>query len=334
MDPENAHHLVMKGASILGEIPFSLSVDDACLQSRVFGIKFKNPIGLAAGLDKDGRAFRFFENLGFGAVELGTVTSEYQEGNPRPRIFRFPQSHAMINRMGFPSVGVDDFEDIVNKYSKRTSILGINIGKAKSVPIDKALSDYLYSFSRLSQYGDYFVLNISSPNTPELRKLQEPERLKDLFMGLEENNPQKKPLLIKIAPDLESAQLEDILKVCVDCKVKGIIATNTTFSRDGLVETTTETGGLSGLPLKNKSLDFVKRIYSQLGETLPVVGVGGIFSSDDVIDYIRAGASLVQIYTGFIYNGPMLSRQICTDLIKFCKTHELENIKQIRGLPK
>lgn len=269
LDPESAHELAMSlGRSaryrvVQKALQALFAFEDPRLEVEVFGIKFSNPIGLAAGFDKECRALPLFSALGFGHIEAGTITAESQEGNPRPRIFRYSSDRALINRMGFPSLGAEAaFCNLGSLPPERfDSVLGINIGKTKAVPIEEAELDYLRSFERLKEFGKYFVLNVSSPNTPELRKLQEPERLLALFKKVAEANDGDKPILVKLAPDLTDQELKEALDVCMSAGVAGVIATNTTFSRDRLSVETEEIGGLSGAPLRERSLEVVAKIY-------------------------------------------------------------------------
>ena len=253
--------------------------------------------------------------MGFGFIEIGTITPKSQDGNPKPRLFRLKKDKALINRMGFNNIGVDE---IINNLKKVKSdiIIGGNIGKNKITPNDKAVEDYIICFEKLFDYVHYFVVNVSSPNTPNLRDLQEKEPLKNILNSLQKINEtknNKKPILLKIAPDLTKEQLDDIVEVILDTKIDGVIATNTTLSREGLKETTNkkqEQGGLSGLPLKDKSTEVIKYISKKSKNAFPIIGVGGINSSKDAIDKLDAGASLIQVYTGFIYQGPKLIKNI------------------------
>jgi len=306
--------------------------EDERLEVEAAGLKFKSPIGLAAGFDKNCEAVDFFSALGFSFLEVGSITSESQEGNPRPRVFRVPEDRALINRMGFPGDGVDRVAPRLSEAKKNSGgvKIGVNIGKAKSVPVDDALSDYLHTFNRLKHYGDYFVLNVSSPNTPELRKLQERARLDELIRGLTEANDTGAPLLIKVAPDLNPAELDDVLECCLANSVEGIIATNTTFSREGLSNDPDQVGGMSGHPLNKISLEMIKYIHQRTDGRLDIIGVGGVFSAKDVVKMLQAGASLVQVYTGLIYEGPSLVKKIKIDLIEYMEKYSLSSIKDIQ----
>lgn len=341
LDPERAHHAALGAASLLGRMSFFrlaarvvYHCEDPALEMCCFGMKFRNPIGLAAGFDKDARAVPFLASLGFGSLEVGSVTGKPQPGNPRPRIFRFSRDLALINRMGFPSMGADAVSEKLSTLRARyrdLPALGINLGKTKAVPIDDALSDYIYSFERLQQYVDYVALNVSSPNTPELRKLQERQRLLALFRGIQECNKRNIPILVKIAPDLEPAELDDVLACCEEARISGIIATNTTFSRDGLSLPTEEAGGLSGRPLHRKSLDMVSYLFRATRGRIPIVGVGGIFTAQDAWDFFCAGASLVQIYTGLVYEGPSVVRNIKSGLLSLLKHNGVTRLSEVVG---
>ncbi len=287
---------------------------------KVFGLNFPNPVGLAAGFDKEGAHIQSLAALGFGFLELGTVTPKPQTGNPRPRLFRLPKDKALINRMGFNNAGVDAFAEKLAKWQtqKHSCIIGGNIGKNKDTPNEEALRDYATCFEKLFPYVDYFVVNVSSPNTPGLRALQEKKPLKQLLDGLQKlnaNRPNPKPILLKIAPDLNQAQLDDILELTFDCQLSGLIATNTTISRENLQTHTDKVkklghGGLSGMPLRKKSTKIIQYLYSQSKGQLPIIGVGGILNPRDALEKLDAGASLIQIFTGLIYQGPNLIAKI------------------------
>ncbi len=272
----------------------------------VFGIRFPNPVGLAAGLDKDGRALPAWAALGFGFVEVGTVTWHAQPGNPKPRLFRLKQDEAIINRMGFNNAGARKLAEKLDKTSLKAP-LGISLGKSKITPVEDAVQDYLNSLEALKNHGDYYAINVSSPNTPGLRSLQDKGALTELVQEL--TTKTAKPMLVKIAPDLTDDAIAEVIQVCTDHGIKGLIATNTTLSREGLTSPhKTETGGLSGKPLTKRANDVVRFITKN--SDLPVIGVGGIATADDAKRMIDAGASLVQIYTGFIYEGPGLVARV------------------------
>ncbi len=322
LNPERAHYLVVDGLTFVMKIPgvhlivkALYAMEDVRLARNVFGINFPNPVGLAAGFDKNASLVDEFSNLGFGFIEIGTVTPKPQEGNPKPRLFRLPDDQALINRMGFNN---DGLVEIKNRLALRKSkvIIGGNLGKNKITPNEEAVQDYCLGFNALYDVVDYFVVNVSSPNTPNLRALQEKEPLKNLLVRLQEVNNTKtvpKPILLKIAPDLTNEQLDDVIEIVLETKLAGIIATNTTLSRANLNSNEAlqqETGGLSGLPLKDKSTEVIRYLHEKSGGKIPIVGVGGIHSGQDAIDKLRAGACLIQLYTGFIYEGPGLIKEI------------------------
>lgn len=329
-DPERIHHFVFRLLRITLSLPGMKAlfnrmyvVKDKSLEREVFGIRFANPVGLAAGFDKDARLYNELASIGFGFIEIGTLTPKAQDGNPKPRLFRLAQDQALINRMGFNNGGV---EDAVKRLRERKTgvIIGGNIGKNKITENDDAWKDYAICFEALYPWVDYFVVNVSSPNTPNLRALQEKEPLKKLLSGLMDLNAKKekqKPILLKIAPDLSPEQLDDIVEIVNETKISGLIATNTTISREGLKTTQAElekigAGGLSGKPVRNKSTEVIRYLSEKSGGRIPIIGVGGIHSAEDAIEKLNAGASLVQIYTGFIYEGPSLVKRINKALIK------------------
>lgn len=293
------------------------SVSDPKLERTLFGITFPNPVGLAAGFDKDAVLIDELATFGFGFIEIGTLTPKPQPGNDKPRLFRLPQDQALINRMGFNNRGVDA---AVVKLRKRKSnvIVGGNIGKNKITPNEKAVEDYMYCFEALYPYVDYFVVNVSSPNTPGLRELQEKEPLKKLLNEVKALNRTKgkpKPILLKIAPDLNDAQLNDVVEILLETSTDGVIATNTTISREGLTTdkeyvSSIGNGGLSGRPLTNRSTEVISFLRGKLGKNYPIIGVGGIMSPEDALVKLKAGADLIQIYTGFIYEGPGFVKRI------------------------
>ena len=293
------------------------------LKREVFGLTFENPVGLAAGFDKDGKYFKDMASLGFGFIELGTVTPKGQAGNERPRLFRLRQDEALINRMGFNNEGMDALVERLKQGKPKDLVVGGNIGKNKVTPIDQATNDYVACFHALFPYVDYFVVNVSSPNTPNLRSLQEKEPLTQLLSTLQQLNQEKeapKPILLKIAPDLTDPQLDDILDIVSTTAIAGIIATNTTISRDGLRESEQSlkkigNGGLSGRPVGQRSTEVIRYLSERSNGELTIIGVGGINSAADAIEKIKAGATLVQIYTGLIYEGPALVKRINQALI-------------------
>ena len=299
---------------------------DQRLEQSLWGLSFKNPIGLAAGFDKDGEAAGIWGSLGFGLAELGTVTLKAQPGNPRPRLFRLPLDQAALNRMGFNNQGAAQMAERLQRtwqHRPRTIPVGINLGKSKVTPLEEAAADYLGSFRQLKALGDYFVVNVSSPNTPGLRSLQATEQLKPILHALQQENQGEKPLLVKIAPDLEWDEIEAVIELAQACQLAGIIATNTTIRRDRLKTqviqatgkpVTEEAGGISGAPVRQRSTEIIHFIWQHTQGQLPIIGVGGVFTADDAWDKITAGASLVQVYTGWVYEGPWMVRRILEGL--------------------
>ncbi len=289
---------------------------------EAFGLKFKNPVGLAAGFDKDGRYIKPLSLLGFGFIEVGTVTPRPQDGNPKPRLFRLKESEALINRMGFNNRGCDALVERLKRVKKSDVIIGANIGKNKVTPNENAVDDYLYCFEKLFPYVDYFVVNVSSPNTPNLRELQERKPLTQLLSAIQSANkakPDPKPVLLKIAPDVTEGQLKDIVEIIQETETDGLITTNTTISRAGLAEGKSAVeaigaGGLSGAPVYEKSNGILKNVVQLSGNAFPVVGVGGIFNAEQARAKLDSGASLVQLYTGFVYEGPACVKRILRDL--------------------
>jgi dihydroorotate dehydrogenase len=324
-DPEEVHYFSFSFIRFISKIPFVsgilksiYEVKDSRLEREVFGLKFKNPVGLAAGFDKDAKCYQELSNFGFGFIEIGTLTPKPQDGNPKKRLFRLKPDSAIINRMGFNNGGVDA---AVLRLKKNNGVLiGGNIGKNKLTPNEEAISDYLICFEALFDHVDYFVVNVSSPNTPNLRELQEKEPLTKLLQLLQDENlakPKQKPILLKIAPDLTDEQLLDIIDIVNETKIAGVIATNTTISRDGLQsENKTETGGLSGKPLTKRSTEVIRFLTEKSNKAFPIIGVGGIHSAEDALEKLEAGASLVQLYTGFIYEGPKLVADINKAILK------------------
>jgi dihydroorotate dehydrogenase len=298
--------------------------ENKVLERKVFGLKFKNPVGLAAGFDKDAKLIDEMSMLGFGFIEIGTLTPRPQEGNPLPRLFRLPKDKALINRMGFNNGGVDEAIFRLKKR-KSTIIIGGNIGKNKVTPNENAVDDYLYCLESLHPYVDYFVVNVSSPNTPNLRDLQEKEPLKNLLTEVKKANDKKKkpkPILLKIAPDLTVGQLDDIIEIVLETKIDGVIATNTTIDRSDLKTSEEEVkaigaGGVSGRVLAQRSTEVIRYLASQSNHAFPIIGVGGIFNAKDAIEKLEAGASLVQVYSGMIYEGPGMVKAIKKGLAEY-----------------
>jgi dihydroorotate dehydrogenase len=330
----------------------SLCLQDPRLSQTLFGLNFPNPVGLAAGFDKDGVASEVWSSLGFGFAELGTVTFLPQPGNPPPRLFRLPLDQAALNRMGFNNSGAEAMAARLAKKKMDSALsgaeglnlsipIGINLGKSKVTPLEAAANDYLNSFRLLQELGDYFVVNVSSPNTPGLRSLQDAAMLDNILNVLQQENNTQKPIFVKIAPDLDWEAIADIITLAQTYQLAGIIATNTTISRDALqtkviaqtgkpVEE--EAGGISGAPLRDRSTQIIRFIWQQTQGKLPVIGVGGIFSPEDAWEKITAGASLIQVYTGWIYEGPMMVRRILTGLLGKLEQNGLHSISEAVGL--
>ncbi|MBK8368218.1 MAG: quinone-dependent dihydroorotate dehydrogenase [Bacteroidetes bacterium] len=330
LDPEKAHYLTFDLMKLALGNPFGRFMSKSILEYKhpklkrqLFGLNFENPVGLAAGLDKDAKVFNELGALGFGFIEIGTLTPKPQPGNDKPRLFRLPNDKAIINRMGFNNEGVDAAV-IRLKNRKTKAIIGGNIGKNKVTSNEDAIKDYEYCFNALFDVVDYFVVNVSSPNTPNLRELQDKEPLTHLLNHLQNINnskPKRKPLLLKIAPDLTNSQLDDIIDIVASTKIDGIVATNTTIAREPLTYPKAEIeaigmGGLSGKPLTKRSTEVIAYLKTKSNNAFPVIGVGGIHSPEDAIEKIKAGADLIQLYTGFIYEGPALIKNINKELIK------------------
>ena len=318
-DPEKVHYFSFSMIKFFSSIPglpyiirFLFKIKHPKLEREVFGIKFPNPVGLAAGFDKNAVLYKELSNFGFGFIEIGTLTPRGQTGNPKKRLFRLKDDQAIINRMGFNNDGVDH---VVRRLKKNTNVvIGGNVGKNKDTPNERAVDDYIYCFNTLFDYVDYFVVNVSSPNTPNLRVLQNKEPLTNLLSTLNVLNNKKrksKPILLKIAPDLTDIQLDDIIDIVISTKIDGVIATNTTLSREGLnSKNRSEMGGLSGKPLSSRSTEVIRYLTTKSNNAFPIIGVGGIHSPEDAFEKIQAGASLVQLYTGFVYEGPAVVKSI------------------------
>ncbi len=357
-DPETAHNIALRTLGAIGAsktvsaaLRKRFFVTDSALSQTIAGIHFPNPVGLAAGFDKNVKAALGLEALGFGFLELGTVTREPQSGNPRPRVFRLEKDLALINRLGFNNEGADAIARRLSSLRRFSIPIGISIGKSKTTPLETAVEDYLYSFEKMYSYGDYFAVNVSSPNTPGLRSLQDKDSLNKILSALDaarkklsddiptflrmsecstrdskESKP--KPIFVKIAPDLTNEAIVEILEVCFQNNIDGIIATNTTLAREGLSVMTSETGGLSGKPLAEKSRRIVSFIRSR-APRIPIIGVGGIFNGDNAYEMLKAGANLVQIYTGFVYGGPSTVRNINTELLLRMNSDGVKNVSEL-----
>tara|TARA_A100001011_G_scaffold220227_1_gene228224 strand:+ start:58254 stop:59279 length:1026 start_codon:yes stop_codon:yes gene_type:complete len=318
-DPEWIHHIVFKSIKIVNKIPGVSSLlssiyvlKDKRLEQKLFGLNFPNPVGLAAGFDKDAKLFNELSRFGFGFIEIGTLTPKPQDGNSKKRMFRLPEDEGLINRLGFNNEGV---EAAVRRLKKNKGVLiGGNIGKNKITSNKEAVNDYIFCFNNLFEYVDYFVVNVSSPNTPNLRALQDKEPLINLLSTLKDLNNKKlipKPILLKIAPDLTEDQLIDIVEIVKSTKIDGVIATNTTIRRKNLMSSNREElGGLSGRPLKDMSTEVIRFLAQKSNHAFPIIGVGGVHKPEDAIEKLNAGASLVQLYTGFVYEGPGIVKRI------------------------
>ncbi|KIA99692.1 dihydroorotate dehydrogenase [Flavobacterium sp. JRM] len=324
-DPEEVHYFTFSFVRFISKIPGVSSIikaiykeNDPRLEREVFGIKFSNPVGLAAGFDKDAKLYKELSDFGFGFIEIGTVTPVGQEGNPKKRLFRLKEDQAIINRMGFNNGGV--IEAVERLKQNKGVLIGGNIGKNKITPNENAVDDYIICFDALFNHVDYFVVNVSSPNTPNLRALQDKEPLTQLLQTLQNKNlthAKPKPILLKIAPDLTDEQLLDIIDIIKTTQIAGVIATNTTISRDGLQSINKEEmGGLSGKPLTRRSTEVIRFLSEKSNKAFPIIGVGGIHTAQDAIEKLNAGASLVQLYTGFIYEGPALIKEINKEILK------------------
>ncbi|MGC9504548.1 quinone-dependent dihydroorotate dehydrogenase [Baaleninema sp.] len=322
----------------------TLCLHDERLQQTLWNLNFPNPLGLAAGFDKNGEIGEFWGALGFGFAELGTVTRHAQPGNPPPRLFRLVEDRAALNRMGFNNSGAIEVAKNIERVRSPhlPSIpIGVNLGKSKITPLEEAAGDYRESFHHLEAFGDYFVINVSSPNTPGLRSLQSPSQLEPIVSTLKEENRNAKPILVKISPDLDEGAIADVLELVKNLDLAGIIATNTTISRAGLKTqvlaktgnpVTEEAGGVSGAPLRSRSTEVISLIWQKTEGKLPIIGTGGVMSAEDAWEKITAGASLLELYTGWIYHGPLLPKQILSGLLKKLDELGLNHISEAVGL--
>lgn len=331
MDAERAHELGIKALASGLAAPFYTDDIDPILECERFGLKFRSPMGVAAGFDKNGVVVEPLAKLGFGFVEVGTVTSVAQPGNPTPRLFRLPKDKALINRLGFNNQAAAVVAERLT--GERACVLGVNIGRNKDVPNDAAIANYVDAFEAVQRVADYVVVNVSSPNTPDLRNLQQSSALDELLSALQERNSASKPLLVKIAPDLTDMEIDSIVDVVKRHGLAGIIATNTTVSREGLKTDASKlgAGGLSGAPLRGRSTDVIRRIYGLTECKLPIIGVGGIFTAEDTFEKIAAGASLVQAYTGFVYGGPAFAREVNAGLANLLRERGFSNVDEAVG---
>lgn len=334
LDAESAHEFGMKALRAGLASPYYCDPDRFGLGPvERFGLTFPNPIGIAAGFDKNASAVDQLAWLGFGFVEIGTVTYQPQAGNPKPRMFRLPAHKALINRLGFNNQGAAAVAERLSTLARKC-IVGVNIGKNKDVPIEEATENYLASFELLAPYADYVAINVSSPNTPNLRELQRAENLEELLASLSKAAAGRVPLLVKIAPDLSEAEIESMVDSCLKYGVAGIIATNTTIGRDGLDSADAErigAGGLSGSPLRSRATEVISIIYRYSKGALPIMGVGGIFTGEDAFEKISAGAALVQAYTGFIYGGPTFARDVNARLAEILSERGFSSIDEAIG---
>lgn len=339
MDPEDAHLRTMRLlgalAPVLGTVAPLFDVRDVRLGSTVCGLHFRTPVGLAAGLDKHAEAVTAWPNFGAGFVEVGTVTPRPQPGNARPRLFRLAEDRALINRMGFNSVGADTVAQHLQRVGRHTAPIGINVGKNRDTPNESAAADYTHAITALKPFADYFVVNVSSPNTAGLRDLQRPASIHQLvataMTAATETSPAR-PVFVKLSPDSSDTELDETVDAVVAAGADGIVATNTTTSRDGLRSPrATETGGLSGAPLRQRATDTCRRIYRRTAGRIPIIGVGGISSAEDAYERIRAGASLVQVYTALIYEGPGIFRRINRGLLGLLDDDRLSHITDAIG---
>jgi dihydroorotate dehydrogenase len=356
-DPETAHRQLIDtltkiersrdtawGKLTIKQLENSFCLQDSRLQQKLWNLNFANPFGLAAGFDKDGTAAGIWPSFGFGFAELGAVTLHSQPGNPRPRMFRLPEDRAALNRMGANNLGAAVMADTLREAwqrSARNIPIGINLCKSKIAPLEAAAADYVSSFQLLQDWADYFVVNVSSPNTPGLRSLQATEQLKPILSGLQEANQYNKPILVKIAPDLNWSEIKEIIDLALEYQLAGAIATNTTINREGLKtkilpETgkplTEEAGGISGQPIKERSTEVIRFIYQETNGKLPIIGVGGIFTAEDAWAKITAGASLLQVYTGWVYQGPWLVKEVLTGILAKLSSQGISHISDAVGL--
>jgi dihydroorotate dehydrogenase len=347
-DPEDAHEQTLSFLTNLNFMEALLErffcVGDSRLETRLGSLRFANPVGLAAGLDKNGKALRVWPGFGFGFVEIGAVTAHAQPGNPKPRLYRLPKDQALINRLGFNNEGAEAMRTKLGVLKQRGKLqkipLGINIGRSKVVATKDAAQDYLFTFEKLYPFADYFTVNVSSPNTPNLRDLQEKTHLEGLLAAIQAKNQElsrqlsePKPVYLKIDPDIQFSQVDQIIEVVLSKNLAGIAATNASaFMRESLTTPTNEPGGLSGKPLRDRASSFIRHIYQATGGKLPIIGVGGIFNAEDAYEKITAGASAVQILTGFVYEGPGAVKRINQGLLKLLERDGFRSIEDAVGI--
>lgn len=337
-DPEWIHHIVVKLLKISMAIPGMkwlarklTEVKHTALQRELFGLHFDNPVGIAAGFDKNAAVFEELAQLGFSHIEIGTVTPKAQPGNPKPRLFRLAQDQGLINRMGFNNNGL---EAAINKLKERKGklIIGGNIGKNTKTANADAVADYVSNFEGLFPYVDYFVVNVSCPNISDLRELQDQDALMGILTAIQERNlqkPQSKPVLLKVSPDLNDKQLDEVITIIKDTGIQGVVATNTTISRSSLQKDKSKAasagnGGLSGLPIRDRSTEVIRYLAEKSGKAFPIIGVGGIFTAADALEKLEAGADLVQVYTGFIYEGPLIAKRINKAIVKAAEAKKIK----------
>ena len=338
LDPETAHEGSLRALALADALPAGREVlkalfthRDPSLETEVAGLRFPNPVGLAAGFDKDCRVPCALAALGFGFVEVGTLTARPQPGNPKPRLFRLPASRALVNRMGFNNPGAEAAAARLARMGPHPVPVGVNIGLNKDADREKAAEEYARCFEVLYPHGDYFAVNVSSPNTDGLRRLQERLRLERILTALQDRNPDGKPVFVKLSPDLEDRELEELLPLLQE-KAAGVVCTNTTVSRAGLPEEAAcLQGGLSGAPLKDLSTRMIREVYRRTRGRLPIIGVGGIASAEDAYQKLRAGASLVQVYTGFVYGGPSTASELCRGVARILREHGLSRVGEAVG---
>lgn len=330
-DPEKVHHFVgftlrfaFSIPGIAGAVRYFFSVNHPTLERSIAGLHFSNPVGIAAGFDKDGNLFDALGNFGFGFAEVGAVTPVAQPGNEKPRLFRLPVDQALINRMGFNNPGVEIIRQRLRKRKNQSLIVGINLGKNTQTPNDQAVNDYVQLFEQLFDAGDYFVVNVSCPNVTDLRELQDAKMLRDILTRLQQINQKKKhakPIFLKVSPDLNNHQLDEVIQLIRETNIAGVVAVNTTTERKGLKSSSEKInsigrGGLSGKPLQKRALEVVRYLSEKSGKAFPIIGVGGIFTPQDALEMFRAGADLIQVYTGFIYEGPCIAKRINQAILK------------------
>jgi dihydroorotate dehydrogenase len=346
MEPETAHNLTIQCLKVLQSSPLqhwyerNWVLRDPRLQTNLLGLSFPNPVGLAAGFDKNASVYPALASLGFGFIEVGTLTPRPQPGNPKPRLFRLPEDHAIINRMGFNNHGAEQAKASFQKHPKPQVPIGVNLGKNKDTHNDHAADDYIKSLELLYPFGDYFVINISSPNTIGLRDLQHIDALQHLLSNIIAKRNElvnthgiKRPILLKIAPDISFDEARAIAHAAHLHQIDGLIATNTTLSREGIHSLNKkENGGLSGAPLKERSTELIRHLYSILKGAIPIIGVGGVFTGQDAYEKICAGASLVQVYTGMIYRGPAIAKKINQELLQILEQNQMGSIQELVGI--